>query len=302
MNPSRWAALVLGVLAAGACASNRVVQALDEESREFLSTARFLISKDERQAFLALPDEPGRRLWIEDFWKKRDPKPETPDNEFKIEYLRRIDEANRIFREGSTPGWLGDRGHLYITLGPPDTRETYPRGVSFYGVPTEVWYYNFFPIVFIDDSWTGNYRLTPQSAAQVGEINRTQVLLQPPRLSADLAAESLALEISKVRDGEALVRVRLPYKNIWLKADGDRFLATLELEAEAADASGKTVWREKKSLPIALGKEEYLEALRGDFTAEITVRLTPGEYELKVSLVNAAGEGRAAVKKEKLSL
>ncbi len=302
MRKTVWLPFALGLLLAAGCASNRAVKSLDPESREFLSKVRFLMSKDERQAFLAIPDEPGRKLWAEDFWKKRDTKPETQENEFKTEYLKRIEDANRLFREGSTPGWLGARGHLYVTLGPPDNRETYPRGVTFYGVPTEIWYYNFFPIVFIDDSWTGNYRLSPESAAQVGEINRAQVLLQPPRFDPEAAAASLDLEVTKVKAGEGLVRLRLPYKDIWFKADGDRFQATLELEAEAADAAGKTVWQDKKTYPIAFGRQEYLKAIRQDFVAEVPIRLAPGDYELKVSLKNAAGEGRAAVKKEKLSL
>ena len=302
MSQNRWIPLALGLLLAGSCSSNRGVKALDPESREFLSTVRYLISKDERRAFLAIPDEAGRKLWVEDFWKKRDPKPETKENEFKTSYLRRIEEANRLFKEGSTPGWLGERGRLYVTLGPPDTREAYPRGVSFYGVPTEIWYYNFFPIVFIDDGWTGNYRLAPESAAQVGEINRAQVMLEPAKFAPDAAAASLDISVSKVKEGEALVRLRLPYRDIWFVAEGDRFQATLELEAEVLDSSGKTVWQDKKSYPLAFGRDEYLQAIRQDFLAELTVRLAPGEYELKLSLKNAAGEGRAVVKKEKLVL
>jgi GWxTD domain-containing protein len=303
MRKASRVSLILGLLLAGACANNRAVKALDPDSREFLSTVRYLISKEERQAFLAVPDEAGRKLWMEDFWKKRDQKPETPENEFKTEYLRRIEDANRLFKEGSTPGWLGERGHLYVNLGPPDTRETYPRGVSFYGVPTEVWYYNFFPIVFIDDGWTGNYRLVPESAAQVGELNRAQVMFGPAKFGSDAAAAaSLDLSVSKVKDGEALVRLRLPYRDIWFKAEGDRFQATLELEAEVSDAAGKTVWQDKKSYPLAFGRAEYLEAIRQDFLAELPVSLAPGEYEIKVSLNNAAGEGRAAVKKEKFVL
>jgi GWxTD domain-containing protein len=302
VRKAAWFFLVLGGLLAAACAPHRAVDALDPDSREFLSTVRYLISKSEKSAFLAIPDENGRKVWIEDFWRKRDPKPETEENEFKKEYLRRIEDANRLFREGSTPGWLGERGHLYINLGPPDTRETYPRGVTFYGVPTEIWYYNFFQIVFIDDGWTGNYRLAPESAAQVGELNRAQVMFAPPQFDADAAAADLDLTVSKVRDGEALARLRLPYKDIWFKVEGDRFEATLELEAEVTDAAGKTVWQDQKSYPLAFARGEYRQAIRQDFLAELPIRLAPGEYELTLSLKNAAGEGRAAVKKEKLVL
>lgn len=304
MRKAAWALLVLGCLLAAACLASREYKSLDPDSREFLSKVRYLISKDERRVFLAIPDEGGRKLWVEDFWKKRDPNPETAENEFKTEYFRRIEEANRLFKEGSTPGWLGDRGHLYITLGPPDNRETYPRGVTFYGVPTEIWYYNFFPIIFIDDGWTGNYRMAPESAAQVGEINRTQVMLGPPRFGPDAEATAASLEmaVSKVKDGEAIIRLRLPYKDIWFNAAGEHFEATLELEAEVSDASGKPVWQDKKSCPLAFGRADYLKVIRQDFQTEFSVRLAPGEYVLKLSLKSAAGEGRTAVKKEKIVL
>ena len=72
-----------------------------------------------------------------EFWKKRDPDPDTEENEFKTQYFQRIDEANHLFTDGGEPGWLQDRGRIYILLGPPADREVYPRGVTFYGIPTE---------------------------------------------------------------------------------------------------------------------------------------------------------------------
>jgi GWxTD domain-containing protein len=294
--------VVLGVLLVTACASHRAIKSLDSESQEFLSKARYLISKDERRALLALPGLDERKAWIANFWEKRDADPSTPVNEFKEEYFRRIDEANRLFKEGTTPGWLGDRGHLYITLGPPDNRETYPRGVTFYGLPTEIWYYNFFPVVFIDDNWSGYYRLAPESVAQVSELNKTQVMLHPNPQTSDILAASLNLEIVMVRDGEAVIRLKLPYKDIWFKAEGDSFQTTLDIEAEAADSSGKTVWQDKKSYPISFGRSEYLKTIRQEFQAEFPVALSPGEYDLKVSFKNAAGGGDPAVKKTKLTL
>jgi GWxTD domain-containing protein len=302
MKKGGWALLVLGLSLAGACASNRTVKSLEPESQEFLSKARYLISKDERRAFLLLPGQDARAAWIASFWERRDPDPSTPINEFKEEYFKRIDEANRLFKEGTTPGWLGDRGHLYITLGPPDNRETYPRGVTFYGVPTEIWYYNFFPVVFIDDNWSGYYRLAPDSVAQVNELNKTQFMLHPNPQAPDVIAASLNLEIVKVKDGEAVIRVKLPYKDIWFKAEGDSFQTTLDIEAEAADSSGKIVWKDKKSYPISFERSEYLKTIRQEFHAELPVALSPGEYQLKLSLRDAAGGGDPVVKKEKLIL
>ncbi len=137
-----FAGAVLLVLAA--CASTRGVKQLDPKSRDFISKVRYTITAEERKAFLALPAE-AREPFIEDFWRRRDPTPGTPENEYRTEYYNRIERSNRLFSGGGSPGWLQDRGRVYITLGPPDNRVTYPRGVTFYGLPTEIWWYGLLP-------------------------------------------------------------------------------------------------------------------------------------------------------------
>ena len=213
--------------AAGGCALNRLERALDPESREFLSKVRYLISRKERVAFLQIQAD-ERQTFIESFWAKRDPNPETAENEFKSEYYRRIDTANRLFTDGQEPGWLQDRGRMFILLGPPSNRLTYPRGVTFYGKPMEFWYYNFFEIVFIDDNWTGIYRLDPSSAEQIGNIMRAQ-LEWKPRVDDEIEAPGsleCELAIESGGAGKATARILIPYKAIWMKAGtgagGDR--------------------------------------------------------------------------------
>ena len=79
----------------------------------------YIISAEERSAFLQLKTDDERSQFVEEFWWRRDPTPATEENEFKQEHYRRIEYANRSF--GSiTPGWKTDRGRIYITLGPPD--------------------------------------------------------------------------------------------------------------------------------------------------------------------------------------
>jgi GWxTD domain-containing protein len=122
MSPhAKRLALCLGMIALlGSCASSRRARGLDPESREFYSKVRYIIASEERKAFLALA-EADRPAFIEDFWKRRDPKPATEANEYKTEYFNRIETANHLFTGGGSPGWLQDRGRVYITLGPPDT-------------------------------------------------------------------------------------------------------------------------------------------------------------------------------------
>jgi len=77
------------------CITYKLEKALDPESKEFLSKARYIISKQERKIFLNLPPS-EREAFIEEFWKKRDPDPYTEENEFKEQYLARIEMANRL--------------------------------------------------------------------------------------------------------------------------------------------------------------------------------------------------------------
>jgi len=108
------------------CATFTPYQELDPQSKEFLSTVRYIITSAEEKIFKELPPS-ERAKFIEDFWARRDPTPGTPRNEFKEMYFKRIEEANQLFK-GARPGWLQDRGRIYILFGPPDERVTNPMG------------------------------------------------------------------------------------------------------------------------------------------------------------------------------
>lgn len=297
----RTGAIVLAAaltLAAGGCALARLERALDPESREFLSKVRYLISRQERVAFLGVPAD-ERPAFIEAFWKKRDPNPETEANEFKIEYFKRIDMANHLFTDGQEPGWLQDRGRMYILLGPPSDRQTYPRGVTFYGFPMEFWYYNFFEIVFVDENWNGIYRLDPSSAEQIGNIMRAQLewkpqvgdeIEAPGSLECDFAVES--------RDGGRITaKILIPYKAIWMKAatgaGAPSFQTTLTAELQALDGAGKKAGEARKECPLSFSKEDLDKLLGETFTIELeTGPLEPGTYILNLTLSNTLDGGK----------
>lgn len=160
---------------------------LDPESEEFYTQVQYIITSEEEKIFLELPPE-ERPEFIEEFWKRRDPTPSTDFNEFKETYLTRIEEANRLFKSGGRPGWLQDRGRIYILFGPPNERITNPMGgrpidaytdpsqmtgsrrISSAEKPTEIWvYHELFSslqrpqsirLVFVDTHGTGDYKLT----------------------------------------------------------------------------------------------------------------------------------------------
>lgn len=287
------------VLLGAACFLRPSLSDLDPESRDFVSKVRYLISKQEKADFLDLKTEADRKAFIQDFWERRDPDPETEVNELQVEYMSRLDEANRLFREAGTPGWMTERGRLYITLGPPDNRLSYPRGVTFYGKPTEIWYYNFFPVQFVDDNWSGTYRLDPVSAGQIGEITKTQTLLKPRPASPNEGLDHVPLEVEAVGPGEAVARIALPYKDIWLGAEGGVFKASVGVALEVTDLKGAAVWSDSRTFPISLTQDEYIQKRGESFLIEIPITLTPGEYRLKVVLTDLF-PGARAEKKSKL--
>jgi GWxTD domain-containing protein len=137
----------------------------------------YIITDEERKAFLQLQTNEEREQFIEAFWQRRDPTPDTVENEFKEEHYRRIAYANERFSSG-IPGWRTDRGRIYIMWGPPDSIEshsagsTYNRPMTEGGGQTTVygfddWNYHYMEgigqnitIEFVDPTGTGEYHIT----------------------------------------------------------------------------------------------------------------------------------------------
>jgi GWxTD domain-containing protein len=139
---------------------------LSKEHRRFLDEeAVYIMTPAERDAFLDLATPADRDEFIARFWQVRDPVPETAVNEFRDEHFKRIREANDKYRE-SRPGWMTERGRLYITLGAPQDVLGYPNTTDLY--PLEIWYYYsldipLFPsalqLIFFKRNGVGEYRL-----------------------------------------------------------------------------------------------------------------------------------------------
>jgi GWxTD domain-containing protein len=127
----------------------------------------YIITNQERTAFKSLTTDEEREHFIEQFWQRRDPTPDTLENEFKEEHYRRIAYANQHFAE-RVPGWKTDRGRIYIVYGPPDeidARRAGPTPVDTY--PVQQWRYRFIEgigenviIEFVDATGTGEFHMT----------------------------------------------------------------------------------------------------------------------------------------------
>jgi GWxTD domain-containing protein len=127
----------------------------------------YIIASRERAAFQALTTDDERKMFIEQFWQRRNPTPGGPENAFMKEHYRRIAYANKHFAMQGTDGWRTDRGHMYIVYGPPDEIESHSKGAP-HPYATEMWLYRqvegldhigFF--TFIDRTGQGDYRLAP---------------------------------------------------------------------------------------------------------------------------------------------
>jgi GWxTD domain-containing protein len=127
---------------------------------------RWIITPEERTAFLRLSKDEDRDRFIEAFWLRRDPTPGTQANEFKQEHYRRIAYSNVQF-EQKIPGWETDRGRIYIVYGPPEGIKTdLARRSDDPAKPAQVWHYHSIPglgdnidLKFEDVCRCGDYRL-----------------------------------------------------------------------------------------------------------------------------------------------
>jgi GWxTD domain-containing protein len=137
----------------------------------------YIITDEERAAFKQLSNDEERDNFIEAFWQRRDPTPDTEENEFKEEHYQRIAYANEHFAAG-VPGWKTDRGRIYIVFGKPDEIESHPSGGSYERpmeegggetstFPFEQWRYRYIEgigqeviIEFVDTCMCGEYHMT----------------------------------------------------------------------------------------------------------------------------------------------
>ena len=127
----------------------------------------YIITPTEKEVFLQLQTDRERSIFVDAFWKQRDPNPDYPGNEFRDEHYERLEYVENWFgRAVAGAGWRTDQGRIYITLGPPNSIERYENSSQIY--PVIIWFYdgmveyklpNSFNIVFFKRDGTGTYQL-----------------------------------------------------------------------------------------------------------------------------------------------
>ena len=156
----------------------QTLKELDNAYKQWLSEdVVYIITPEERNAFLQLQTNEEREQFIEQFWLRRSSNPDLPDNDFKEEHYRRIAYANEHYASG-IPGWKTDRGRMYIMWGPADEVDSHPTGGTYdrpmeegggstSTYPWETWRWRYLEgigeniiLEFVDPSGSGEYHLT----------------------------------------------------------------------------------------------------------------------------------------------
>jgi GWxTD domain-containing protein len=180
----------------------------------------YIITGDEKRAFKALTTDEERENFIENFWRRRDPDPDTEENEFREEYYERIAYANEHYSSG-IPGWKSDRGRIYITFGKPNEVESHPTGGSYNRqsyegggstttYPFEIWFYRHLDqvgdgieIEFVDPTGSGEYRIARNPNEKDAMLNIPNAGLT---LSEELGLSSKADRITGIGNGSQFMR------------------------------------------------------------------------------------------------
>jgi len=276
------AGLILAAgLAAGAPATGAAARPkLSKAHADFLDKVSYIITKEERKIFREMP-ESGRDDFIAEFWKRRDPTPDSERNEFKIEYENRTAKAGMMFIGEGRPGWRTDRGRIFILFGPPTERLTYPMDAS--GYCREIWYYGAFPVVFIDEHCSGYFVMRAINLEHLQELNIAQGYFQKTfsqeKKFFDYEVSMRTRAEAGVYQGQVFVDV--PYDTIWFNFKGGRLETAFEARLEISDSSGTIIWQAAETFPLTLEEKELTENRKGRFRMEFPLLLDKDLDRLK---------------------
>ncbi|MDH4270380.1 MAG: GWxTD domain-containing protein [Candidatus Aminicenantes bacterium] len=308
MNPKQrvWlkeAGLLLVTALLFGCRLYHLERQLSPPYADFLSKVRYIITSAERKIFLELPD-PEKDGFIEDFWKRRDSIPESDENEFKTEYFARIKEADRLFIGEGRPGWLTDRGRIYVLFGPPLDRIIDNSARSEAERCREVWYYGDFPVVFRDPNCSGQFQLVTYDLTALRTLN---LIYMHELALAQVDAQRASPEQTTLFDFDWRVRktlvdperiegvivISIPYAGIRMGWIRDSFRTDMEVELELRDAEKRAIWEHRETFEVEPEGDKAEETRRGSFRREIpfvvevgTDRLRRGKNTLHIRLMN----------------
>ncbi len=264
------------LLASSSCTIYTPEKDLDPASAEFLSRVRYIITREERAVFLELPAS-ERPKFMEQFWTRRDPDPSTEENEFKTEYFDRIGKADELFAGEARPGWLTDRGRIYILFGPPAERRVSPVTGNRSRACQEIWLYRDYPLTFVDASCSGTFVLLSLDITPINDLNITRSPLERREKGEKASFDftfSQTISADEAGKIEGMFILEVPFERIWLGAEGNVFKTTLQVEAELRQGRENLGWSFRRDYEIEMSEAELKESRKKNFRAEIPFVLT----------------------------
>lgn len=251
---------------------------------EFFQKTRLIMSKSEIKVYKHLPDDEARKAFIQDFWDKRDPNPETSDNEAKIEFEKRLEIIDRWFKEksGKFRGVDSDRGKVLLFLGSPDERSLDRQAVNHMGtvitVPVENWLYQRHRLFlrFIDYKGFGEFQLsqwTPQLLTAIDQEKFTVYTGKKTKMQFKFTA--------KYKDDS--IKVQLPVKEITFDEKDGKMNVVFKITVYVYQNNKKTdqveaTWKVAEAKETILKKDHiefsvpYPTALKGKTSFDIIVK------------------------------
>ena len=188
-------------------------------------------------------------------------------------------EADARFIGEAKPGWLTDRGYIFVLFGPPLEKIYYSQSQTSDNSCQELWYYGGFPVIFVDSGCTGSFKLTTINLEHLHELaraeKRSMTTIQPRAggkgfFNFDL---NMTNKESKGERFEAVVVIEIPYQGMWLDSVGGKLRTTLDLGLELRDGSGETAWQYSALFDPVLDESRPGAGLKGKFVIEVPLVL-----------------------------
>jgi len=267
---------------------------LDEE-------AEYIITDEERNAFRQLNTDEEREQFVEQFWLRRDPTPDSVQNEYKEEHYRRIAYANEHYGSG-IPGWKTDRGRVYIKFGPPDEIDSHPSGGA-YPRPTEDWTYRLVDGIpnarfqFVDTGMNGEFHMTigvpandVLSAQQLPETPQAPVKFKELENAIGAIATYTVLPMQvridyvRVTESSVIVNITVQFENRDLQfqlRDGVQ-KSIVHLLGRVSTMTRRPVTTFEKPLEIDAPPELLRTYRQQRSVYQQSVPLVPGRYRLNI--------------------
>ncbi len=282
----------LVVLIAG-CGGGNGVNGIRTEPADdpFFDVTRFIMTKMEKEIYKHLPDQETKEEFVDEFWLKRDPTPGTETNENKLEYEKRIEFANRWFKEKPNgKGYDSDRGRILLLLGFPDFRDV--RVTTLSGttkqIDIEVWkYYNYDVYIrFVDERGLGQFNLIHWPIGLRSAMDRAGFVLD----IADKKSYEKAFRFKvKYKDGHIVMAV--PVDKIQFEEKNGKMEARFQVEIFVYHDFKKIEHIEPTEENVSMTKEEILKRKNIDIKFPYSLS-QKGKYSFDVILKDIIADSR----------